>query len=117
VKNILIIEDNVDSAEMLSMVLQFQGHDVRCAHSGKAGLLLANELCPDVIVTDLGLPDIDGLAVVQKLSREVWATRCSFVTLTGQDGVEVRRQAEKAGVDHFFVKGCEINDLLSVIGS
>jgi CheY-like chemotaxis protein len=114
-KNILIIEDNVDSAEMLSMLLQFQGHDVKCGYSGYAGLSLAGQLQPDVIITDLGLPDLDGLEVVRKLTSEVWASHCTFVTLTGEDGVEVRRQAQEAGVDHFFVKGNEISDLLQLL--
>jgi DNA-binding response OmpR family regulator len=113
-KNVLIIEDSIDSAEMLSMLLEFQGHRVKSAHSGQAGLLLANHFHPDVIITDLGLPDMDGFDVVRKLAREVWATQCVFVTLTGKDTVEIRREAEDVGVDHFFVKSDEISELLSV---
>jgi DNA-binding response OmpR family regulator len=114
-KNILIIEDSIDSTEMLSMLLEFQGHYVKCAHSGHAGLLLASQFHPDVIITDLGLPDMDGIDVVRKLTKEVWATHCVFITLTGQDSMENRRQAEDAGVDHFFVKGDEISHLISII--
>jgi DNA-binding response OmpR family regulator len=117
VKNILIIEDSVDSAEMLSMLLQFEGHSVICAHSGRAGLLLASQSNPDVIIIDLGLPDMDGLKVVRELSSVVQTTNCTFVTFTGQDGVEIRRQAHEAGAHHFFVKGGEISDLLSIISN
>jgi DNA-binding response OmpR family regulator len=114
-KNILIIEDSVDSAEMLAMLLQFEGHAVRCAYSGHEGLLLARQFKPDVVLTDLGLPDMGGLEIVRELTKEIGSTRCAFVTLTGQDGIEIRREAQEAGVDYFFVKGGEIGDLLSII--
>jgi DNA-binding response OmpR family regulator len=116
-KKILIIEDNVDSAEMLSMLLEFQGHFVKCANTGRAGLQVANTLNPDAIIIDLGLPDMNGLEVLRELTSVVQATRCTVVTLTGQDGVEIRRQAQEAGADHFFVKGDDIGHLLSSINS
>jgi DNA-binding response OmpR family regulator len=114
-KNILIIEDSIDSAEMLSMLLEFRGHYVKCAYSGHEGILVASQFNPDVIMIDLGLPDMDGLDVVRQLAPEVWATHCVFVTVTGQDSPEIRRQAAEVGVDHFFVKGDEMSDLLSVV--
>lgn len=114
-KNILIIEDNADSADMLSMLLEFQGHTVNCASSGRAGIALAEKLDPDIIITDLGLPDMDGLDLLRKVSSVVTPSRCTVVALTGQDGTDIRHEAEKAGANHFFVKGNEINNLLSFI--
>lgn len=114
-KNILIIQVNVDSAEMLSMLLQLQGHLVKCAYSGHEALLLARQLIPDVVIIDLGLPDMDGFEIVRKLASDAWAARCVFVALTGRDTVEIRRRAQEAGINHFFVKGDEIPNLLSIV--
>jgi DNA-binding NarL/FixJ family response regulator len=60
---------------------------------------------------------MDGLKVVRELASVVYTTHCTLVTLTGQDGVEIRRQAHEAGAHHFYVKGGEISDLLSIISN
>lgn len=113
-KKMLIIEDSVDSAEMLSMLLEFQGHSVQCASSARAGISLAGTLSLDFIITDLGLPDMDGPAIIRELSRVRTATSCVVVALTGRDGAEIRREALEAGADYFFVKGDEISSLLAL---
>jgi DNA-binding response OmpR family regulator len=110
-KKILIVEDNEDSAEMLSMLLKFQGHLVQCVNSGHTGISLASTWNPDVIIVDLGLPDINGLEVIRELST----VSRTVIALTGQNDTGIRHDADKAGADHFFVKGDEISNLLSLL--
>ncbi|MBB6132663.1 DNA-binding response OmpR family regulator [Massilia aurea] len=63
----MIIEDNQDSAEMLGMLLEFNGHVVYGANSGSAGLSLASKLDVDFVLTDLGLPDMNEIDVIRAL--------------------------------------------------
>lgn len=114
-KNILIIEDSADSAEMLSMLLEFQGHAVTCAASGGAGIALATSSMYDVIITDLGLPDMCGMDLIRNLFRIVGGKGGIIVALTGSNDSDVRREAQEAGVTYFFAKGEEISELLALI--
>jgi DNA-binding response OmpR family regulator len=111
-KKILIIEDNVDSAEMLSMLLELHGHVVKSATSGRQGIDIATSFLPDMIVTDLGLPDIDGLFVIRSLRNAIGSKHCRIVALTGRDDLHTQRMADEAGVDHFFTKGVDIDVLI-----
>lgn len=116
-KNILLIEDDRDSAELLCMLLEFHGHVVHCAASGREGIDCARAADVDVIVTDLGLPDMHGLELVGQLAQIVDPAHCMIVALTGRSGIEVRDAARQAGVDHFFVKGDDIGPLIALIDS
>lgn len=114
-KKILIIEDNVDTAELLAMLLESYGHTVQCAASGGAGLSLASIFTPDMVITDLGFPDMCGLDVIRSLAGRASSGDCTIVALTGRSDMESRRQVEQAGVRHFFVKGDELCHLLALV--
>lgn len=114
-KKILIIEDDSDSSEMLSMLLEFQGHSVTCAALGRTGITAAKSAAPDVIITDLGLPDMDGLEVIRELMNSIGMLNCSIIALTGRNDPDTRRLAEEAGVNHFFAKGDDVSSLLALI--
>lgn len=114
-KNILIVEDDVDCAEMLKMLLEYQGHSVKCSRYGRDGIQLASSWKPDLVIIDLGLPDMCGLEFVRSLSRLESMRGCTMVVLTGRNGAGIRREAQEAGIHHFFVKGDEISNLLYTI--
>lgn len=113
-KKILIIEDDPDSANMLGMLLQFQGHAVTAVATGQAGLAAASASRPDVVIVDLVLPDMDGLDVIRALAAAEVDVR-PIVALTGQVDPQLRRQADEAGADYFFTKSEEISTLLALI--
>lgn len=115
-KKILVIEDDVDSANMLSMLLRFQGHAVCAVGSGQAGLEHASTSPPDVVIVDLFLPDIHGLDVIRRLTA-LETKNAAIVALTGQLDSQLRRQARDAGADYFFTKSEEVSKLLSLTGS
>lgn len=114
-KKILVIEDDTDSANMLTMLLKFQGHTVSSAGSGQAGLALARTSTPDVVIVDLLLPDIHGLDVIRRLTAAN-TKNAAIVALTGQVDSQLRRQAKEAGADYFFTKSEEVSKLLSLMG-
>lgn len=115
-RRILVIEDNLDAAEALKMLLEMAGHEVTVAYNGAEGLSAANAHAPEVVLCDLGLPDgMSGLDVARAL-RAKHADTIELVALTGHSGEDVTRQVHDAGFDRHLVKPVDptaINKLLS----
>lgn len=114
-RRILIIEDNVDARETLTVALELMGHDVLVAQDGEAGLAMAREQQPDVAVIDIGLPRIDGFEVARRLRADDAAANVRLVALTGYSQEETRARAEVAGFDHFLTKPVGVKELARVI--
>ena len=66
----LVVDDNVDSAEMLAMLLKKSGHEVRTAYTGPAALEVAAAYRPDVVLLDIGLPGLNGFEVARRLRQQ-----------------------------------------------
>jgi PAS domain S-box-containing protein len=101
---ILIIEDNLDAALTLKMLLEHGGHEVVTAHSGRAGLAKAKAHRPEVIFCDIGLPDMDGYAVAQALRADPECHPALLVAMTGYGQDEDKRRALEAGFDQHLTK-------------
>ena len=103
-RRVLIVDDNEDSAQLLSMLLTAQGHVVHTADDGPAALDAARDFRPDVVLLDIGLPLMDGYEVASRLRGEYGRDGLLLIAVTGygQDGD--RRRAEEAGFDHHLVK-------------
>jgi signal transduction histidine kinase len=113
---ILIIEDNIDTAETLSQVLTAEGHDVRVAYSGVDGLEAARGFLPHVVLCDIGLPGLDGYQVVRGIRQNLATASAYIVALTGYGRDEDRQEAKKAGFDMHLTKPVNHNSLRRVIG-
>ena len=72
-RQILVVDDNVDSAVAFSVFLEHAGHRTRVAHDGIAALAVANEFRPDVILLDIGLPGMDGHETARAIRQQPWA--------------------------------------------
>ena len=101
---VLVIEDNADAAESLSLLLDQLGCQSAVAHDGATGIAAALAEPPDVVFCDIGLPGLDGYAVARRLRAEDWGRRVTLVAVTGYGREEDRRRAEAAGFDMHFVK-------------
>lgn len=112
---ILIIDDNVDSATGLSLCLESLGYEMRSAHTGKEGVMTAKAYLPDVILLDIGLPDIDGCEVARRLREEQTLGDVRIIAMTGYSGEADRDRAEKAGFNHYLVKPVELGKLLELL--
>ncbi|HSK01115.1 MAG TPA: ATP-binding protein [Kofleriaceae bacterium] len=113
---ILVVDDNVDAAEMLAMLLEAEGNQTRLAHTGSAALAVASELEPDLVFLDIGLPEMNGYEVATRLRADPRLRDCVLVALTGWGSEEDRRQAHAAGFDRHLVKpidGTKLHDVLS----
>jgi CheY-like chemotaxis protein len=100
----VVIEDHVDTAELMREVLAAAGHEVTTAHTGGDGIAAAKRISPDVVLCDVGLPDIDGYAVARALRADAATKRARLIALTGYDGDHERRLAREAGFDRHVVK-------------
>ncbi|HSA95930.1 MAG TPA: ATP-binding protein [Acidobacteriota bacterium] len=115
VKRVLIIEDNVDVAQSLREALGFLKHSVEVAPDGPAGLALAREFKPEVLLCDIGLPGMDGYDVA-KAFRADPALRATFlVALTGYTLPEDQSKAQQAGFDRHLAKPASVGDLQKVL--
>jgi signal transduction histidine kinase/ActR/RegA family two-component response regulator len=101
---VLIVEDNLDAAEMLDLLITTMGHVTRVAHDGFSALDAANEFAPEVVIMDIGLPLLNGYAVVKTLREQQQFANVHFAAVTGWGQDEDRRRAEDAGFDSHFTK-------------
>lgn len=101
---VLLIDDHVDSVEGLAELLRISGHRVEIAHDGPSGVALAERSPPDVVISDLGLPGMDGYEVARRL-RGNGATRgLHLISLSGYGGGAILERTREAGFDHHLTK-------------
>jgi len=116
-RRILVADDNQDAAESLAMLLELGGHAVRTAHRGQAALSLAQTFRPEVVLLDIGMPDLSGYEVARCLREASWATRAHLIALTGLGQEADRSRALEAGFDDHLVKPVETGQLLALIAA
>lgn len=112
---ILVVDDNPDAAESMSVLLQLAGHIVRSVHDGPAALGAARELQPDVVLLDIGLPGMTGYEVAEQLRQMPWTRRPILVAMTGYGQEEDLQRARAAGFDHHLVKPVNFEALSRIL--
>jgi CheY-like chemotaxis protein len=113
-QSILVVDDNVDAAEMLAELLKTAGHNVVTARDGAEALARGRELHPDVAVLDIGLPVMDGYEVAQRLRQELGPS-LRLIAVTGYGQERDRRRSRELGFAHHFVKPVDVAALLDAI--
>jgi CheY-like chemotaxis protein len=101
---VAIIEDSLDTAESMGLLLDLLGYAVSVAHSGARGVELVKKVKPDVVLCDIGLPEMDGFEVARELKADPATAGCHLVAITGYDQQEDRQRATEAGFEHHLVK-------------
>jgi signal transduction histidine kinase len=112
---ILLIDDNEDSARALAVCLEVLGYTVAVAKDGESGLKSATEFDPDVILLDIGLPDIDGYDVAIQLRSNSLFDKVTIIAMTGFSGDAERRRADAAGFNHYLVKPVNYGGLTALL--
>ena len=113
----LLIEDHVDAAESLAMLLELAGHEVEVAFDGADGLAKARALRPEVVLCDIGLPGMDGYAVARALRAAPETGAAFLVALTGYGQDDDRRHALEAGFDTHLTKPVDLEALRRLLES
>jgi CheY-like chemotaxis protein len=108
-RRVLVVDDNIDAAELLAFALEDLGHDVRVAHDGAAAIETARAFHPDVAFVDLGLPVMDGLEVALRLRADPSLRETKLVALTGYSQDEDRARTRRAGFDFHLVKPVDLD--------
>jgi len=101
---VLVVDDEVDTAETLAEVLQTLGHEVRTAADGARALEEAAQFAPDVVLLDIGLPGMDGFEVARRLRAGRRTPGMKLIAVTGYGQELDRRNTERAGFDAHVVK-------------
>lgn len=101
---ILVTEDNDDAREMMKQMLQMDGHEVQVARNGAETLACLENWVPDVILMDIGLPDMEGYELARRIGESEVRPKLKLIALTGYGQVEDERRAYDAGFDLHLVK-------------
>jgi PAS domain S-box-containing protein len=112
---VLVIDDNVDAANSLCLLLQSMGHAVRAVYDGPSGIAMAQEFNPQVVMLDIGMPVMSGYDVARALRAS--SSRYVIVAVTGWGHEAAKRQSREAGFDHHLVKPVSEAQLAEVLGT
>jgi signal transduction histidine kinase/ActR/RegA family two-component response regulator len=114
---VLLVDDNVDFATSLGVLLQGLGHEVRIAHDAPSALETAGRFKPEFAFLDIGLPGISGYELARRLRDSPESAAAVLVAVTGWGQEKDRRQAEEAGFDRHLVKPVELATIRSVLAA
>jgi CheY-like chemotaxis protein/nitrogen-specific signal transduction histidine kinase len=115
VLRVMIVDDNVDAAIMLSMLIMSMGHETAVFHSGAAAIEGAAATGAQLVFLDIGLPDISGYEVAPQIKRLPGMQDCMLVALTGYGATEDLERAKAAGFELHLLKPASRQDLLAVV--
>lgn len=113
--HIMVVDDNVDAAESLAVLLEMTGHSVRLAYDGPSALEAVMAYRPDVLLLDIGLPGLDGFEVAQRIRRQSALNQVTLVALTGYGQDSDRQRAFDAGFDYHLVKPADFGEIEKIL--
>ena len=114
---VLVVDDNVDAANVLKMLVEEAGHLVRMAHTGPTALAAALDYRPDVMLLDIGLPELDGFEVAKRIRQEPLLHDIVLVAMTGYGQAAGRQRMQEAGFDHYLVKPADFEKVQQILTS
>jgi CheY-like chemotaxis protein len=110
-KRILVVDDNHDSADAVTLILQLDGHDVKAVYSGIDALDLVEQFKPHAVLLDIGMPQMNGYEVAQRLRAQSWGKNVLLIAQTGWGQAEDIRQCREAGFNHHVTKPIDFRKL------
>jgi CheY-like chemotaxis protein/anti-sigma regulatory factor (Ser/Thr protein kinase) len=116
-KRILVVDDNVDAAESIAVLLRLEGHEVKTVPDGMQALACSQVFAPSAVVLDIGLPGMNGYELARRLRELPVTRRALFIALTGYGQKEDREQATEAGFHHHFIKPADPRAIHAVISA
>ncbi|WP_145089697.1 hybrid sensor histidine kinase/response regulator [Anatilimnocola aggregata] len=114
-RRILVVDDNRDAAATLAMMLKIMGHEVRKADEGEAAVTAAEEFRPELVLMDLGMPNVDGFEAARRIRAQPWGQKIILVALTGWGAERDRQRTQEAGFNRHLVKPVEMDALMRML--
>jgi CheY-like chemotaxis protein len=114
---ILVVDDNRDSADLQATLLRHKGYEVKTAYDGNGALKVALRFRPEVILLDIGLPEIDGYEVAYRIRQQDVLRDVVLIAMTGYGQPEDRQRSLAVGFDHHLVKPAEFAELQGILAS
>jgi PAS domain S-box-containing protein len=114
-RRILVVDDSRDSADSLDSLLRLMGQETRVAYDGVQAVTAAGEFRPDVVLLDLGMPNMNGYDACRRIREQPWGRTMRIFALTGWGQDEDRRRTAEAGFDDHLVKPVEVSALQTLI--
>ena len=116
-RRVLLVDDSVDAAEAMSMLLETLGHEVRVMHDGPSALAMVDDFAPEVVILDIGLPGMDGFEVAREMRTRAVTKTALLIALTGYGAESDKQKARDAGFDHHLVKPVSFTAIETVIAA
>ncbi len=116
-RKILVVDDNVDSAESVAMVLELDGHELRIAHDGEMALAIAKSFQPNIVLLDIGLPGLNGYQVAERLRASCDIQPAILIAVTGYGQTRDQLRAKESGFDYHLIKPVDLEVLETLINS
>lgn len=114
-RRVLVVDDNIDAAKSLAMLLRAGGHEVHLAHSASMALDAAKTLRPEMIFLDIGLPEMNGYEVARRMRQDLGLNDAVLAAVTGYGQDEDRRRSQSAGIDVHLVKPVDLEVLTTLL--
>lgn len=114
---VLVVDDNVDTATSMAMVLRHSGHDARTAYNGPAALKMALDYRPDVMLLDIGLPGFDGFEVAKQIREQAMFKDIVLVAITGYGLESDRQRSREGGFDYHLVKPADFDKVQQILAT
>ena len=114
---ILVVDDNTDHAESLTLLFQSRGHEVRAAHHGVDAIVQTQAFLPQIVFLDLEMPILDGFDAAAQIRALSGVGRPFIVALTGMTGTNVQRRVQAAGFDTYLSKPADVSSLLALVAN
>ncbi len=115
IRNVLVVDDNVDAADSLGAMLSAWGYDVTVAHDGPAALAAMQDTLPDIALLDIGMPAMDGYELAAHLRFQPGCEQLPIVAITGSGGPEDVRRSRAKGFSAHLVKPVSAASLLTLL--
>ena len=97
-RRILVVDDSVNAADSLGYLVEVSGHEVRVANDGEAGVAVARQFQPDMLMMDIGMPKLNGYEAASRIRKQPWGRAMMLVALTGWGQADDRRKSANAGL-------------------
>jgi PAS domain S-box-containing protein len=114
-RRVLVVDDNIDSADSMAMLLRATGHEVETAHDGPGALERAPQYLPEYVLLDIGLPGMNGYTVAERLRALPGLGGVKLIAMTGYGQEDDRRRSREAGFDHHLVKPVDFDTLCAIL--